>query len=192
MKKIIFSSCIVALLALSSCSSIQYSARQTNINRQDIVMAPTIVDVQADYTKRVEVTSDWCETKEAALNECKYLAITTKKIDIVVDPIYRVEYNKKKARKRYKATVTGFAGYYTNSRTMYEDIDLLKNFTREDIEKYLILHKPEVLQYMNQPNNGVTINHMSGPCPEHPRHEQPAPQPSQQDARPASTSNKKK
>jgi hypothetical protein len=159
MKKILLGSFSVVALLLSSCSSYQYTARQTNVVRQNITMSPTIVDVKPDYAKRVEVTSSWCKTKEEALNECKFNAITTHNIDVVVDPIFKVEYNKSQLSRPYKATLVGFAGYYVNSRTLYEDMERLKAFSREDIEKYLILHQPEVLKYMNAQGDVVNIYH---------------------------------
>lgn len=159
MKKILLGSIVAVILLLSSCSTYQYTARQTNVERQNITMSPTIVDVKPDYTKRVEVTSGWCRTQDEALNECKYNAITTNKIDVVVDPIFKVARNNGRPSKPYKATLTGFAGYYINSRTLYEDIAKLKEFTREDIEKYLILHQPEVLQYMNAQGDVVNVYH---------------------------------
>ena len=115
--------------------------------------------VKPDYSKRIEVTSGWCDTKEEAMNECKYVAITSQKIDVVVDPIYKLEMKKGKLRKNFKATLTGFAGYYTNSRTMYEDIEQLKKFSREEIENYLIMHNPEVLKYLNAQGDVVNIYH---------------------------------
>ncbi|MBR4704545.1 MAG: hypothetical protein IKP02_02960 [Paludibacteraceae bacterium] len=159
MKTILKSSLMAVALVLSSCSTYQYTARQTNINRQDINMAPTVVDVKPDYAKRIEVTSGWCNTKEEAMNECKYMAITTQKIDVVVDPIYKLEFRKGKLSKNFKATLTGFAGYYTNSRTMYEDMEQLKKFSREEIENYLIMHNPEVLKYLNAQGDVVNIFH---------------------------------
>ena len=114
MKKILLGSIVAVILLLSSCSTYQYTARQTNVERQNITMSPTIVDVKPDYTKRVEVTSGWCRTQDEALNECKYNAITTNKIDVVVDPIFKVARNNGRPSKPYKATLTGFAGYYIN------------------------------------------------------------------------------
>ena len=90
-----------------------------------------------------------------ALQEAKYKAITENGIDILVDMISKTE----KRGKRYQATVTGFAGYYKNSRTLYEDIKLLEKVDKSEIEKYLILHNPEVLQYMNQKGEVVNIYH---------------------------------
>lgn len=161
MKRIIFAT--ICVLAMTGCTTYQYSARQTAIDRHDIQATPTVVDVRADFSKRVEVTSNWQRTKEDAIAECQYLAITENKVDIVVDPIYKIQYRASRARKKFKASLVGFGGYYTNSRTQREDIDALKNLTREDIEKYLILHNPEVLKYMNAQGEVVNINHYE--CP---------------------------
>ena len=160
MKKIISCSIFAVTFILSACTTYQYTARQTSVDRQNIAMTPTIVEVKPDYSTRIQVVSDWRDSKEDAMNECKYLAITTKKIDVVVDPIYQIEH--KSVKGKYKATLVGFAGHYINSRTLYEDINLLKDLSRDDIEKYLILHNPEVLKYMNKQGEVVNIYHDSG------------------------------
>ena len=66
----------------------------------------------------------------------EYMAITNYKVNIVVDPIYRLEVR----RSKCKATLVGFGGYYINPRTQYEDIQAIQRYSRDDIEKYLILH----------------------------------------------------
>lgn len=157
MKKSIFLLTVIAIV-LSSCSTYQYTARQTDIDKQNIIMTPTVVDVRVDYTKRVNVTSKFCKTQAEALQEARYLAIVEGKIDVVVDPIVKVE----KRARRYQVTLTGFAGYYENSRSFYEDVKQLRGVTREEIENYLILHRPEVLQYMNAKGEVININHNGG------------------------------
>lgn len=159
MKKILLCNIFAVALILSSCSTYQYTSRQTNIDRMNVTMAPTIVDVRPDYAKRIEVISNWCKTEKEAMDECRYNAIINNQIDIVVDPIFKVERRKAQGPKKYKATLTGFAGYYVNSRTLFEDIEKMKNFSREDIEKYLILHNPEVLKYINTQGDVVNIYH---------------------------------
>lgn len=146
---------IVAAAFFSSCSTYQYTARQTFVNNQNIVASPTVVDVSADYAKRITATSRSCKTQTEAMQEAKYMAIVDNKIDILVDMIYKIE----KRGSRYIATVTGFAGYYKNSRSLYDDIKQLKDVSKEDIEKYLIIHNPEVIQYMNQKGEVVNIYH---------------------------------
>ena len=159
MKKIFLAS--LCAIALSSCTIYQYTGRDASINRQNIQATPTIVDVKADFTKRVNTTSNWQRTAEQAMEECKYLAITANNIDIVVDPIYQIQVRPHKIRKKFKATLTGFGGYYINSRNPMEDMNLIKNFTREEIENYLLLHQSEMmLPYLYQPQNpmGDVIN----------------------------------
>ena len=174
------------MLAFSSCTAYHYTARQSDIVRQNIQATPTIVDVVTDYAKRVEATSDWQLSKEDAMNECRFRAITENDIDIVVDPIFKIECKGAKSRG-YKATLTGYAGYYANPRGLIDDIKTFRDISKEDIEKYLIFHNPEVLQYLNPQSEVVNINHYTqapapapvpAPCPapavEHP---QPQPQP---------------
>lgn len=185
-------------IALSSCTVYQYTSRDAAIKRQDIQATATIVDVKADFNKRVNAVSNWHKTKEDALAECKYLAITTNNIDIVVDPIYQIQVRPHKISKRYKAELTGFAGYYINSRTPMEDMNQIKNFTREEIENYLLLHGTEILPYLYQPTFGegdvinIYSDHKDGRCPHHkpmcgapegcPQPEAPAPAPAEKPA----------
>lgn len=183
MKKILF----VALcaLAMTSCTIYQYQGRDAAINRQDIKAAPTIVDVRADFTKHINTTSDWHLTKEDAMAECRYLAIMNNNIDLVVDPVYKIAYRPHKARKKYQAYMTGFAGYYANSRTVAGDIELLTKFTREQIENYLLMHNPEIMKYLynNQEGDVITIYSDHNACPPRPEmapapcHPQDAPAP---------------
>lgn len=60
---------------------------------------------------------------------------------------------------KYRATVTGFAGYYKNSRSLYDDIKKMSDIDKEDVEKYLILHNPEAIKYINQNGEVVNIYH---------------------------------
>lgn len=152
MKNIIISF-VVALMALSSCSTYQYTARQVSVEKQNIMVTPTIVDVQVDYSKRINGVSRPCKTKQEAIEEARYMAITNNKIDIVVDPIIKVDYR----MERYQVTLTGFAGYYINSRSLYDDIRQTKDLSKEDIKKYLILHHSDVLQYMDEKGNTMNF-----------------------------------
>ena len=179
MKKILVALCMGALV-LTGCSTYQYSARQATIDRDNIQAGPTLVDVRADFNRRVEAISAWHPTKEDAMLECRYLAITNNKIDLVVDPIYKIECRNARIRKRYKATLTGFAGFYVNGRTQREDIEATSKFSMEDIEKYLILHNPEVLKYINAKGEVVNIFHNDAPMK--PCCDKPAPAPQEQPA----------
>lgn len=166
MKKHIFLSTVIVAV-LSSCSSAQYfySSHHTTIDRSDISVSSTIVDVKADFTKRIEATSSWCDNIETAKLEAQYLAITKNKIDIVVDPIYKIT----ETKGQYQVTLHGFAGYYTNSRTFYEDLKQLREIDREDIEKYMLLHNPEMLHYTELQKRAnseiIHIHHYEGAAP---------------------------
>ena len=132
------------------------------MENHDIVASPTVVDVAVDYTKRVTETSRRCKSAAEAMQEAKYKAIINNEIDIIVDMIYKTE----KRGGKYRVTLTGFAGYYKNSRSLYEDIRRLGGVKKEDVEKYLILHNPEVLEYMYQKDDIVKIYHNENTAPE--------------------------
>lgn len=151
---------LAAIVCLCSCSTYKYTSRQVAIDNHNISASPTVVDVQVDYTKRITVTSDKFKTPTEAMQEAKYRAITENGIDILVDMISKTE----KRGKKYQVTVTGFAGYYKNSRTLFEDIKQLEKIDKAEIEKYLILHNPDVLQYMNQKGEVVNIYHNETPA----------------------------
>ena len=146
---------LAATACLCSCSTYKYSAREVFIENRNIIAAPTVVDVDVDYSKRITETSRKCKTQSEAMQEAKYKAITNNGIDILVDMVCKIETR----GGRYSATVTGFAGYYKNFRTLYEDIRLMSDVDKEDIEKYLLLHNPETIKYINQKGEVVNIYH---------------------------------
>lgn len=188
MKKITFVSLCALAMVFTACSTYQYGARHADINRQAITATPTVVDVKPDFNKRVNVTSTWQRTKQDAMAECQYMAIMNNKIDIVVDPIYKIEFRPTRMKK-WKAELVGFAGYYVNPRTQYEDIKELQKFSREDIEKYLILHDSEVLKYLNAKGEVVNIYHNNCPPKKADKASAPKPEP---EADPVQTTTYKK
>jgi hypothetical protein len=152
----------VAAIAFSSCSSYSYTSLSTVVEREAINGTAMVVDVRPDFSKRIATESSRCKTPSEAREEAKYIAITTNKCDVVVDAIYKVE----KRSGKYKAYLTGFAGFYENPRTVYEDINLMKNISREDLEKYLILKDPQILELINQKGNSEVINIFEGGKPD--------------------------
>lgn len=152
-------------LALSSCSGFKntYNTSRVISVSQDSQIIPTrtLVDVQPDFTRRITVTTNYFRTQEEALNDAKYRAITENKIDILVDPIYKVEQDK----NGFKVTLTGYAGMFTNPRTCLQDIQQYDALTIQQIEKYLMMKEnPEILKYMytDKSGNVITINHDDG------------------------------
>jgi len=159
MKQIkILAAVIVTVFAFSSCASYTYTSRSIAIDSERIKGTSMVVDVRPDFSKRISTESKHCKSIAEAKEEAKYQAITTNNCDVIVDPIYRVE----KSGKQYKAYLVGFAGYYQNPRTLYEDIMLLQNVSKEDIEKYLILKDPDVIGLINQVGNSEVINIFEG------------------------------
>lgn len=153
--KRIYTIILAAVICLTGCSTYKYSSRSVAVENRNIVATPTVVDVNVDYSTRITETSHKCKTQSEAVQEAKYKAITGHNIDILVDMICKIE----KKGGKYIATVTGFAGHYENSRTLYEDIRQMSDLKMEDVEKYLILHNPEAIKYVNQKGETVNIYH---------------------------------
>ncbi len=177
-----FAAVVVAALALSSCSSYSFTSRSTKIEQENITAVGMLVDVRPDFTKRIIAESSKCKTPMQAKEEAKYIAVTSNNCDVIVDPIYKVE----KRGRFYRAYLTGFAGFFKNPRTLYEDINLLKGVSRDDIEKYLILKDPSLLELINPAPNSEIINIYDGgkpACKEAPKQPAapvaPAPAPAQ-------------
>lgn len=159
MKHIQILAVAVFALVATSCTTYSYTSRSVSIAQSmDVQPTTTLVDVKPDFTKRISESSSWCKSENEAMGEVKYNAIVNNKIDIVVDPIYKVAVK----GRRCMVTLTGYAGYYVNPRTMIENIGQLKNIDKADIEKYLILKQdPQIIKYLydNKEGNTVTINH---------------------------------
>ena len=170
---------VVAALALNSCTTFSYTSRSTFVDRENIDGTAMIVDVRPDFSKRIATESRLCKSPNEAREEAKYLAITANKCDVIVDPVYKIE----QRGLKFKAYLVGFAGYYENPRTLYEDIKLLKNISKEDIEKYLILKDPSVLEMINKVGNSQVINVYEGkPAPKECGKPAPAPAPKEEPA----------
>ena len=174
MKQIkVFAALVVAAFMMSSCVTYSYTSRSESVNRKDINSTGLLVDVRPDFTKRIATESKRCKTIAEAREEAKYLAVTNNKCDVIVDPVYKIE----QRGLKFKAYLTGFAGYYENPRTLYQDIQLYKDVKKEDIEKYLILKDPSILEVLNRVGNTEVINIYEGKEPKqcNPKPEAPAP-----------------
>jgi hypothetical protein len=180
MKQIkIFAAVAVVALAMSSCTTYMFTSRYNTIEKTNIEQSAMIVDVRPDFNKRIVTESRRLKSPTLAMEEAKYLAIVEHKCDVIVDPIYKVE----KHGGKYKAYLTGFAGYYKNARTIYEDIKLLNDVKKEDLEKYLILNDPNIIGLMNSANNSEVINIYEG-HPQCEKKEAPVVEPQQQEVNP--------
>jgi len=153
---------VLAVLAFSSCKTFSYQARGMDIKNQAVVSTPTVVDVQVDVNKRITYSDPhfvkYSVTRghtleELALAAAKYNCIVQNNIDVVVDPVYKITY---KGKNKAKVELTGLAGYYRNARNMYEDVQSLKDFKIEDIQKFNYFNNPELMQPLGAPVN-ITI-----------------------------------
>ncbi|MCQ2339357.1 MAG: hypothetical protein MJZ79_01035 [Paludibacteraceae bacterium] len=164
MKKIQFLAVGALALLLASCGSSKsytYTSRTISIaDGVELLPTQTYVDVNPDFSKRIMAESSVCSSTEEAMDEAKYNAIVNNKVDIVVDPIYKIE----ESSNGYKAYLTGFAGYYVNPRTVLGDIKAMEDVSKEAVEKYLMIHDAkQIVPYMYQQSDHICINH-GGHC----------------------------
>ena len=144
---------------LTSCTVYQYTGRQTDIRNRGIDGTEQRAGIKVDYNKRVTATSNYQITRSDAINEAEFLCIQDQKIDVVVDPVFKIEYNPLKLKKKFKATIIGFAGLYEERPTL---LDESKKYTIDDIEKFKLMYDPSFLDYyyrQPQPQGGDTYNY---------------------------------
>lgn len=164
MKKIQLLAIGALALFLTSCGSSKmysYTSRSVSIaDGVEIMPTQTYVDVNPDFSKRIMAESSVCSSTQQAMDEAKYNAIVNNKVDIVVDPIYKIE----TSSNGVKAYLTGFAGYYINPRTVLGDIKAMEDVSKEAVEKYIMIHDAkQIVPYMYQKNDHICINH-GGQC----------------------------
>lgn len=159
MKRISIFSFLLLSMFLASCTTYQYTGRQTNIRNRSIDGTEQRAGIKVDYNKRVTATSNYQLTRSDAINEAEFLCIQNEKIDVVVDPIIKIEYNPLKLKKQYKATIIGFAGKYEERPTLLDESMM---YTIDDIEKFKLMYDPSFLDYyyrQPQPQGGDTYNY---------------------------------
>jgi len=119
-EKIIIS--FFAVLLFSACSSYKYTSRFAGIQTMNNTLtSPSVVDTRIDFTKKIVVISDNQESETAAKQNAYYKAIKDNSIDVLISPIYVIETDLNKGTGKVKATVSGYAGYFTNARTSAEN-----------------------------------------------------------------------
>lgn len=152
MQKLLTKVLLLGLIAvLSGCSTYQYSARQVNVNRKDIATKYQAAEIVVDYSRTVTATSDYSMTRKDAIEEAEQACILREKIDVVVDPIFKLEFAPFKFKKKWKATVTGYAGTY---KAAPAGVDAVKDYKMEDIEKYKLLTDPDFPKYYYNKEGG--------------------------------------
>ena len=122
-----------AALLLNSCSSYQHSFRVSNIAEENIVVTNKIaVDLKVDLAKTCKGSSGKHKSVKDAKDAAYYDAIDRGSIHVLVDPIYNVQTTRTIFGPKSSAEVSGFAGYYRNSRSLKSIEDALR---AEKIEK---------------------------------------------------------
>jgi len=151
----------VVLAVMSSCSSYQqsvyeYSARQQDVHRHPIATNDQRVNLNVDYSRQVTASSDYQATREAAIAEAEYMCLQINHIDVVVDPICKIEIREEKAYRRYKATITGYGGKYSEAPSLMEEA---KKLSLDDVVKYKLLSDPSFLHtYFGVPSENSDKN----------------------------------
>jgi hypothetical protein len=113
-------------------------------------------DIDVNYQKKVTATSGFLKFQNQAKQEAIYRCIMNSGIDVLIDPIFQIE---NRLFKGYRATVTGFAGYYKQGLNGLDQV-VEKKYQQEDIDKYLLLTDPSYYQYYYQKegNSGNVYN----------------------------------
>lgn len=118
------------------------------VDRAPIHSKHVSAEVVVDFNRKVIATSDYCLTKNDAIREAEYLCIIKNGIDVIVDPIFKLEYAPTELKRKHRATVIGFAGVYKKVPT---GVDAVVGYDMEDVEKYKMLTDPSFPQhYYNQ------------------------------------------
>lgn len=144
---------------LSSCTTYQFTARQTEVNLRAMDSKVQRAGLQVDYKRQVTATSNYQITRKDAIAEAEFICIQEQQIDVVVDPIFKIEFNPFKFKKNWRATIIGFAGKYEAKENL---LDESKKYTFEDIEKFKLLYDPNFLPYFYQqplPAGGDVYNY---------------------------------
>lgn len=144
---------LLLALVLTGCSTYQYSARTVGVNRQNVHTKEIAVEVIPDYSCKVTGSSDYQATKNDAIAEAEYRCIMENQIDVVVDPIIKVERDGLQVKKKYRATIIGFAGKY---KVTEAGVDAVKEYKKDEIEKYKLLTDPEFAKYYYGKDGGDT------------------------------------
>lgn len=137
---------------LVGCSSYQYTARTIGVGTMPIGAKEVVAEVVPDYDRVVSASSRYQTSSEAAIKEAEYRCVMDNQIDVIVDPIIKVERIPLVSRKKYRATITGFAGQYKQAKS---GVEALVEYDKEDIEKYMLLTDPDFAKHYYGKDTGT-------------------------------------
>ncbi len=129
---------VFASIMFGACGTFQFTSRRVEVVNSSIQSVPMVADLKVDFSKKITTYSSWMKSVSEAKGDAYLKAITENNIDVLVDPIYRVE---SKPRflvffPRSQATVYGFAGMYENPRSKIAIINEMDQVDKLNIEKY--------------------------------------------------------
>ena len=134
------------MLFQASCTTFSYTSRSTSVRQRAIASREATADIEINYQKKVTATSDFQKFQNQAKQQAVYQCIMNSGIDVLIDPIFQIE---SRPITGYRATVTGFAGYYKVGKNDLDQV-VEKNYKQEDIDKYLLLTDPSYYPYYYQ------------------------------------------
>lgn len=144
---------LLAIALLTGCSTYQYTSRYMGVDRRPIRTKEMSAEVLVDFTSKVSATSNYCLTKNDAIREAEYMCMIKYDIDVVVDPVFKIEYSPSELKRKYRATVIGFGGTYVNAPT---GVDAVVGYDMEDVEKYKLMTDPSFAQHYYNESVGNT------------------------------------
>lgn len=136
---------VAMVLMLSSCAAVQYTSRQVNVNRSNIATEQQVTQLEVDWNHQITATSGYQPTRQEAAKEAEFLCLQEGNIDVVVDPVFKFQYEPLRTSLKWKATVVGYAGKYRD--TLTTGVEAAQKYEMEDIEKYKMLTDPNFPQY---------------------------------------------
>lgn len=139
-----------AMLVQTGCSTYSYTSRSTSVNQRAISSSQATADIEINFSQKVTASSDFQKFPGQAKQEAIYRCIMNGGIDVLIDPIFQVEH---RSSIGYRATVTGFAGHYRAGKNGLDEV-IEKQYSKEDIEKYLLLTDPNFYPYYYQQGSG--------------------------------------
>ena len=150
-KSLLFALVLGGLMLMQvGCSSYSYTSRSTSVNQRAISSTQATADIDINYSQKVTASSDFQKFPSQAKQEAIYRCIMNSGIDVLIDPIFQIE---SRPVTGYRATVTGFAGHYKAGMNGLDEL-IDKKYSKEDIEKYLLLTDPSFYQYYYQKESG--------------------------------------
>lgn len=131
---------LVCASTITSCSTFKHSYRVSDAPTKKIGVTQTVVDVVTDFDRKVKGSSDRLTSSvQDAKANAYFNAIQENDIDVLVDPIYSIRVRRGLFKSSAKASVSGFAGEFTNPRSLAENQQETYDAKIKALEQFLEL-----------------------------------------------------